>query len=450
MRSALLRMSDNAVPGVEAIWQAAVAGRSAVPALSALPGTATSLAVNLAGFELFKVLTGRIDGDLDGRVIVIDPLRLTARTEPLVAHPAVPADAVRHPAGEGGEVRSEVEAAYRLYDSVVADHVGIFRRFDDDAMPQIPVKTAVLLAPRPVVRFGVETVLEARLAALEEAAAEYAVAAARRTGSLPEATTAAETIASDRLEGRLGSGPVRSRLVAAADYATGRPLAVEQAAVLAGPADRNAAEFEPATTGVRAAPTLAEARRRGLFEIAAIAATASVVRAEVGLQEVGDELLAEVLAAAEEGPRLTMLLRELTDEGCQVRLFHADAALPVAVAVVREGGRDLRTARAAASWPLALEELLLELVGRRQIAGTPYADLRPALVDDLDAALLGGAAAGAGQLTRSVDEETVLAVLAERGYAVAVAELTPPDLAGVTAVARCLLFRSSTDLEESR
>src|SRR5690606_41888483 len=63
------------------------------------------------------------------------------------------------------------------FEPVVAETTGIMSRFDDDALPQIPVKVSVLHAPavrpEPVVAFASDTVMRARLSALERASAEY-------------------------------------------------------------------------------------------------------------------------------------------------------------------------------------------------------------------------------------------------------------------------------------
>jgi hypothetical protein len=132
------------------------------------------------------------------------------------------------------------------------------RRFDDDAVPQIPVKTAVLLAPaatvEPIVTFGVETVLEARLGALEAAAARYALNLHRRCSLLAEPAPAAEAVVPERLESWLGVPAVGARWVAATGLTDRAALGLPRSAVLAGPLDWKAAEFEPELSGSRPDP----------------------------------------------------------------------------------------------------------------------------------------------------------------------------------------------------
>src|SRR5690606_9340086 len=180
--SLLLRLGDNAIPEALGLWQAIGAG-GAAPALPPLPGTAAPLAVEITGFEVFKTLSGVLASDVADRAVVVDSRFLTARGEPVVAHPAgdtPPAPRVPDTAGDP----ADVEAAYPRFEPVVAETTGIMSRFDDDALPQIPVKVSVLHAPavrpEPVVAFASDTVMRARLSALERASAEYALAVHRR------------------------------------------------------------------------------------------------------------------------------------------------------------------------------------------------------------------------------------------------------------------------------
>ncbi|MEV6284182.1 hypothetical protein [Kribbella sp. NPDC051770] len=433
IQSALLRMSDNAVAGTAELWQAAVAGPSTAPARAALPGVAATMLLNVAGFEIFKQLSGVMASDLDEMVVLVDPDRLTVHTEHVVAHPAVEAPKAASP----GEAADSVETAYRRFDSVVADSTGLMRRFDDDAVPQIPVKTAVLLAPaadaEPLVSFGVETVLEARLAALEAAAIRYSVNLHRRCQLLQEPAADAEYVVPELLESWLGVGPARPHQVAATEVGTGRALAVDRAAVLAGPLDWNAAEFEPDLGGLAAAPTKAEAVSRALVAAAGAAAVAAVARGELPVSSVSDELIEQALEP-QQYRRLMILVNELTAAGDRVSFQCGRGAVPVAVVAVG----NVRIARSGSSWVAAAEEALLSVVGERQLAGTSFArtEHRLGLDADLSGLRSDGSEVQPTELTRSVTDEEIT-------QRAAVVDLTPPDLIGVTAVARVLLFRSS-------
>ncbi|MEY9212518.1 hypothetical protein NI17_005250 [Thermobifida halotolerans] len=435
--SLLLRLSDNAVPEVLGMWQAVGAGVAA-PALPPLPGAAASMAVAIMGFEVFKSLSGVLASDVADRAVVVDSRFLTARGEPVVAHPA--GDAAPTPRDATAvEDPTDVEDAYTRFEGVVAETTGIMGRFDDDALPQIPVKVSVLHAPavrpEPIAAFASDTVMRARLTALEAASAEYALGVHRRCALLPGAAGDARSVEARLLETWLGTALPESRPVAARDMADGTALAVEGAAVLAGPWDRDAACFEPALTGLAAAPTAREAAERALRDAAAARVLALAARGRAPLLAVGPDLLDKVLDGAERA-RLAMFAAELDGPGGAPELLAVPGAVPVAV--VRTARRTL--ARHGATWAEAAETALRELAGHRQVAAEP-----------------GEAPGGASDLTgvpaATLDDpsplrtaggtEQVLARLAADGRRAALLDLTPPDLAGVTHVARVLLYRTA-------
>jgi hypothetical protein len=441
IQSALLRMSDNGLPGTAELWQAAVAGPSAAQARPALPGVAATMLLNVVGFEIFKQLAGSMPSDLDETVILVDPDRLTVYTEHVIAHPAVQSSPSNTTPDEPAD---SVETAYRRFDTVVADTVGLLRRFDDDAVPQIPVKTAVLLAPAadaaPLVTFGVETVLEARLAALEAASVRYALNLHRRARLLADPAPDAEHIAPERLETWLGVGS-GAKPTAAVEVGSGAPLAVDRAAVLAGPLDWSSATFEPDLGGLAAAPTKAEAISRALVTAAGSAAVAAVARGELAVTPVSDELIEKALDP-QQHRRLMILVNELTAAGDRVSFQLGRGTVPVAVVAISNGSGTVRLARAASSWVAAAESALLTAVGERQLTGTPFArlDHRLGLDADLSGLHSAGPVAEPAELTGVTADGQILSTLAGTGHRAAVVDLTPPDLAGVTAVARVLLF----------
>ncbi|MGP4098318.1 hypothetical protein, partial [Nonomuraea sp. KM90] len=333
VRSAMLRMSDNAVPGSGDVWLAAGGGSAATAAPEVLPAAAATIAVSVAAFEVFKLLTGRIPSDIEDSVVIVDPDRLNIHIEHVVPHPATTREplaglpdagladtglAVEGPVGAG--VRPSQEEAYQRFKHVVADHVGIMRRFDDDDVPQIPVKISALIAPSadpaPIVAFGTGTLIEARLSALEEASLRHAVNLHRRChGLLPPAPEEAEAVAAERVRGWLGGAPLAGDpLVAGLDLSgtnvlasldlsatnvlasldgTGTPartvtLGLPRSAVLAGPWDRRAARFEPDLLGVAAGPTLRAAVSRALLGAAGAYTVAAIARGEVPVTPMAD------------------------------------------------------------------------------------------------------------------------------------------------------------------
>lgn len=437
--SLLLRLGDNAIPEALGLWQAIGAG-GAAPALPPLPGTAAPLAVEITGFEVFKTLSGVLASDVADRAVVVDSRFLTARGEPVVAHPAgdtPPAPRVPDTAGDP----ADVEAAYTRFEPVVAETTGIMSRFDDDALPQIPVKVSVLHAPavrpEPVVAFASDTVMRARLSALERASAEYALAVHRRCPLLPAPVAGARTVDHRLLETWLGTAPAGDAAAAARDLADGSALAVDRRAVLAGPWDRDAACYEPALTGLAAAPTAQEAAGRALRDAAAALAVARAVRGETTLLTVGADLLDKVLDATER-TRLSMLAAELDGPGGAPELLLAPGAVPVAV--VRTARQTL--ARPGRTWAEAAEAALCELAGRRQVG--PVRTPEP-LLDAFDLADVpaGAALRDPLPLEAAGDADRVLARLAAEDRRAALIELTPPDLVGVTHVARVLVYRTA-------
>lgn len=465
IHSALLRMSDNGVPGTADLWQAGVSGAAAAPARPALAGGAATLLIGMAGFEVFKKLTGSIPADVDGAVVLVDPDRLTVATERVLPHPAVAHDHAERGPGPDRDAPAEddqdqTEWAYRRFDRVVADTVGAMRRFDDDAVPQIPVKTAVLLAPaaadEPIITFGVETVLEARLAALESAAVRYTLNLHRRCSLLPGPGPGAEAVEPERLESRLGVPSAGGPWVAASAVpgTPGEPqaFALPRAAVLAGPLDWNAAEFEPDLAGLAAGPTAAEAVSRALSDAVGAAAVAAVAGGALPVVRVPDATIAASLDP-QQHRRLRILIQELVADGSRVSCYLGRGAVPVALVAISNGTGEQVVARAGESWARAAETALLTAVGDRQLAGTAFApaDRRLRLDADLGGALVAGPDARGGELTDTVDDERIVAALAADGRQAAVVDLTPPDLTGVTSVARVLLFSSAhPEPKESR
>ncbi|WP_433346485.1 YcaO-like family protein [Microtetraspora malaysiensis] len=451
--SAVLRMSDNAIPGSSDVWQASVAGAAAAAPPAALPGAAVSIAVSIAGFEVFKALTGSIASDIADGVVVVDPDRLTVGIEHVVAHPASPqAPAVWVPLDEpdGADV-SPVERAYQRFEHVVADTVGIMRGFDDDALSQVPVKVSALIAPAadpaPIVAFGSETLLEARVAALEEASLRYAVNAQRRCGGLlAPARPDAEVVVAGRLQNWLGGAPLpRDPLVAATDLAGSGSLAVPRAAVLAGPWDRKDARFEPDLVGVAAGSTPETALARALLGAAGAYTIAAVARDDIRAVPVDDPSAVE--GDPQQLKRLAMLARAVREDGRSVAFHLARGVVPVAIVVVRDGAGTELVARAGRTWLDAAESALLAVAGARQIAGSPTGwATGPCLpaAPTLDGFTLSGRQDGGdapSALSEAVDHDTVVTRLRAAGMRAAAVDLTPPDLAGVTTVTRVLLFR---------
>ncbi|MEU9890167.1 hypothetical protein [Sphaerisporangium sp. NPDC051011] len=454
--SAMLRMTDNGVAGSADVWLTAGAGAAAAAPATRLPGNAVSIAVGIAAFEVFKALTGAIRSDIQDGVVIVDPDRLTVRVERVVPHPAAPGGlssgggATDFSPAEPDDGASPAERAYQRFAPVVFDTVGIMRRFDDDAISQVPAKVSALIAPSadaaPIVAFGSETVLEARLAALEEASVRYAVNVQRRcAGLLAPARPDAEVVEAGRIRTWLGGTPLpEDPLVAATDLDGSRPLAVPRGAVLAGPWDRRAARFEPDLVGVAAGDSPEAAVSRALLAAAGAETLAAVARDEIGLGPVDDSALTAD-PDAERGKRLRMLAREVRHEGRSLTFYSAPGVVPVAVLRVRDGAGEELVARAGGSWFDAAESALLALVAVRQIAESPtnWTALSAPAAPALSGARVSEPPADVATLAEVVGLDVAVARLRAGGTRAGCVDLTPPDLAGVTNVVRVLLFRQA-------
>ena len=222
--SLLIRLRENAIDGADEILAAAAVGGPASRRPGLLAPAAPEIAVALAGFEVFKTLAGVIPSQLHDRVLFLDSLTLSTRSEFLVPHPCV-SDYRADPPTSAPRSDDQIEADYTRYQGLVSAHCGLMAEFSDDKAPQIPLRVGVLsapaCAPEAIVEFGTDTVLGCRLRALERAAAHYALALHTRVDLLPAAGADARSV------GRAQPGE-RSLRVAATDAFTGEQLALSK------------------------------------------------------------------------------------------------------------------------------------------------------------------------------------------------------------------------------
>ncbi len=431
--SALLRLAENAVPGADQVLIAGTLGPAAGRRAAVLPPAAGLIANSLAAFEAFKAISQTMATQVRDGAVFLDATTLTARAEHHCPHPAVSdrVSALPVPSPKTDEAN---EAAYTRYSALVQAHLGIMTSFADDDLPQIPVRVGLLQAPAcedaAYVEFGTDTVLDCRLRALERAAAQHALATHDRVDLLPTPDPGA------RLASVEGAGPARpgEALVAARDHLDGTPWALPRSAVLAGDQLSAAALHTPTTAGLRAAPTPALAAARAVLDVAGHRA---IDRIAAGLAPV-----ARVpRAAADDLPVLRSLLAAARSEGIRVQMY-ADLD-PVPVALVARGDDRLATAAFGLTWVDAAVAALAQVLGRHQLRATRWGatsrtahrhigldDLRlRADLDDIAA------------LTRATDADRIAGALGIQGLAIALVDLTTPDLAQATTVARAVLHR---------
>ncbi|MFD3699101.1 TOMM precursor leader peptide-binding protein [Streptomyces sp. NPDC058646] len=409
---------------------------------------------NLLGYEVFRAASGALPAETAGRLIVQDMESLDVTAEPLLPHPRCPfcADGGTEPApvdlaaaGTSGLPGLPTLETARAADALVEElnrrsalvrpHAGVFTRFADEPLTQIPLKLGVVElgighgGARSVVAFDVHHVAGARMRALDAAALVYAehVVPARPlgAGAGERVGAAALTTAS----GLPGEAAVHQQAVS---LLTKEPVLVPAGAVR--PFGPHNAEglFERTRAGAGAGPSPADAAAAGLLSALAHEALARTLRgaaaAPVALPDPEDT------EDAGTDPELLFLVRSADRLGMPVELLDLGEAARsgVQVLLARSGERwavgsdlDRRTAAVA-----ALRELLGAVQYERDGAGGVPADTGDPLLRDLDARALAvsGAAVPPGDGTATGWAE-VLARLAAAGREAYVVPTGSPDLA---------------------
>ncbi|MFI5999398.1 TOMM precursor leader peptide-binding protein [Streptomyces sp. NPDC051366] len=288
--------SALALPGTGAVQSGPLPGRP----LAAMIG-------NLLGYEVFRAATGALPAETSGRLVVQDMESLDVTAEPLFPHPRCPfcaGDVHAETAGDRAAVlpvdlaaagtsgapelptldtAREADALVEELNrrsAIVRPCAGVFTRFADESLTQIPLKLGVVElgighdGPRTIAAFDIHHVAGARMRALDAAALVYAehVVPARGlvTGRRVEAP-AALAIAS----GLPGGATVHQRAVS---LLTKEPALVPAGAVRPfGPhnADRL---FERTCAGAGAGPAPADAAAAGLLSALAYDALLRTVR----------------------------------------------------------------------------------------------------------------------------------------------------------------------------
>ncbi|MEU3454351.1 TOMM precursor leader peptide-binding protein [Micromonospora sp. NPDC006766] len=455
---AMMRLADNDATGAAGhVWRAAALPSGAAPTVAQPDGPLAAMVGNLLAYEVFRLTTGVLPAETDGRVLVQHLASLDVLAEPLLSHPGcvfcrpeppeLPWDDVEldvTPAETDEEEDAQAqEAVARLaaHQPLLQPHLGVFRRYDDEQWDQTPVKIGAVEFTdgsgrrRTVSAFDVHHVAAARLRALR-------VAAVTATGHAAVARPAPDD--APRLDAaRLGlaSGwgdPASDAWAAARSLLTGQVAAVPTAVLEPFGAANRGRGAEPTCAGGGAGGDLAEAVRAGLASALAYHALRQVVdgRAvarQVRLDTVGThpELVFLTKSAANLG--ITM---ELLDLGGQPA-----TGLPVLLARYRDQTRGQWSYALGADpvWTVAAVAALRDLLGQAQLreqAPELVPDVGDPMLGDFDAGTVaahGETAAGAGGDSRWAD---VLRRLREHGHDVLVAPVSGADLAagGLVAV----------------
>lgn len=195
---AQLRLAATADPAATAdLWRELALGtpvrpRSAIGGVTlGAPASPSAVVAGMLGtaaaFEAFRLLAG-LPSDVDGAVVVQDLETLESSRHRVFRHPSCPC--CTEPAAErpATEPVSTDEGRYERLTVLVDERVGVFGRFTDDGMTQVPLKVAGLAVGSPggllhgrreLVAFDETSVLRARNTVIDAAVLDY-------VGQLPD------------------------------------------------------------------------------------------------------------------------------------------------------------------------------------------------------------------------------------------------------------------------
>ncbi|RKE17545.1 TOMM precursor leader peptide-binding protein [Streptomyces sp. TLI_171] len=480
---AALRLGASAHPGDAAeLWSALATPAPLTPGGRAPRGPLAAMLGNLLGYEVFRLISGALPAETDGRLLVQDLDSLDVIGEPLLPHPHCPrctagesvagtawADlAVADLAATGstgdeldrlGEEGVSEAALAELEDRavLVGPHAGVFAGYADDAWRQTPLKVGTVtltLAPgrrREISAADVHHVAGARLRALYRAAevyAEHVVPAERSTGDTELARVRPELLST---ASGVPAGAVRA-WSPATSLLTGRRTLVPTAALRTFGPDNGDRAFEATSAGTGAGGTPAEAVARGLRTALGHDALRRALRGEMAPRAVPLELL-------QQDVQLTFLARSAQNHGLELELLRlggTDEPLPVVLARAADPATGQR--RWSLGSGLGLRDALLEAV--RDLLGAVQLDRDPALgesaaevvdpgdplLGELDPAVLAPAGEDGAGLGEDLDWPQVLDRLRAAGRDVLLAPAGSADLrAGRIEVVKVLLTDGTSD-----
>ncbi|WP_066944149.1 TOMM precursor leader peptide-binding protein [Streptomyces lushanensis] len=407
----------------------------------ALPGTVpvgdppsrplAAMIGNLLGYEIFRITTGALPAETAGQLVVQDMKSLDVSAEPLLPHPrcpfcadagadegagrsAVPAEAVDLATAGSGTPAMPTLATAREADALVEElnrrsvlvrpRAGVFGRFADEPLTQIPLKATVVefgtghATARRVAAFDVHHVAGARLRALDAAAEVYAehvvptagvltgerltaVRARTRAVEPAELTTAGAAAATDE--------PVTAWTLATS-LLTGDQLLVPAAAVRTFGLHNAGRLFEPTRAGTGAGASAADAAAGGLLSALAHDALTRALR--------GGPVSRIPLKTLGEGPdadaELTFLIRSAAVLDVELELLDLGEGDRSGVHVLLARGAGGWAVGCQTGWRSAAVAAVRDLLGTVQLgrddSAAPF-DAGDPLLRDLDATTLDAA-----------------------------------------------------------
>ncbi|HWM35525.1 MAG TPA: TOMM precursor leader peptide-binding protein [Streptomyces sp.] len=408
---AVLRLGTGEESAAAADVWSALALPGAGPAGGSPGRPLAAMTGNLLGYEVFRFTTGALRAETDGQLIVQDMASLDVTSEPLLPHPrctlCTPAE--REVAGAGAarataqaatvdlamageeavampdvatarDADALVEELNRRSLLLVREHAGVFRRFADEALTQIPLKAGVVELGvghgllRRIAAFDVHHVAGARMRALNAAAevyAEHVVPADELTAGerLDAAREMMPALAPGTFTTAAGTGATEDDVQAwtvATSLVSKEQLLVPAAAVRTFTAGNSARLFESTSAGTGSGSTLPDATARGLLSALAHDALvrtlrgtpATPVEPKAATSAPGGEADAEVTFLVRSLDQLDLRwelldLGESGRTGVHVLLAHAEGEWAV-------GSETCRAAAAVAA--------LRDLLGRIQLS----------------------------------------------------------------------------------
>ncbi|MFF3751585.1 TOMM precursor leader peptide-binding protein [Streptomyces sp. NPDC002018] len=457
-------------PGATSCWACAVLrigshGEAAAAAdiwnALALPGTdpagdlpsrpLAAMTGNLLGYEIFRITTGALPAETADQLVVQDMKSLDVSAEPLLPHPRCPFCADTTTAAEGGagsgtEGRGVPAAAVDLATAgsgtppmptaatardadalveelnrrsvLVRPRAGVFTRFADEPLTQIPLKATVVEfgtghgLSRRVAAFDVHHVAGARLRALNAAAGVYAEHVVRtadiltggRLATLRAELRAVESGALTTAGPSAATGLPVTAWTRATSLLSGERLLVPAAAVRTlGPhnADRL---FEPTRAGTGAGASAADAAADGLLSALAHDALTRALRGA----PVGRVPLKTLGEGPDADAELTFLIRSAAVLDIELELLDLGESDRSGAHVLLARGAGGWAVGAGTGWRGAAVAAVRDLLGTVQLgrddSAAPF-DTGDPLLRDLDATTLD--AADADGLPAAADRDAV-------------------------------------------